>query len=420
MDDHNHDHRSSAGAPPAAQLRLLATLEQLLAIRASGLKGALDEAAQLIAEALAADKVDAFLYDPDSASLVAVGTSDTPLGRRQHQLGLDRLPLANGGRIVAVYQSGAPFHTGHTEEDPDELLGIKRGLGVRSTLAAAIEVGTERNGVLGIVSTQPERFSEEDARFCTAAAGWVGLVAQRAELAEQLAREAATQARRVAADELIEILAHDLRTPLTPAAGYLELLRRRALAEGRERDVAYADQIALAHARLRRMIDALLDAGRLEQGLFALELRPVDLAALVRETVATLRTLEADLTVRGPDELVAEAVDPERLRQALENLVSNALAHAPAGTPVVVEVVEEARAEGSWAVLAVRDAGPGIAPELVPTLFERFARGRGSQGLGLGLYLARGIAEAHKGSLTVESKVGRGTTFQLSLPLGDR
>lgn len=179
----------------------------------------------------------------------------------------------------------------------------------------------------------------------------------------------------------------------------------------------YADQIALAHARLRRLIDDVLDAGRLDQGLLALELRPVDLAGLARETVETLRTPEADLTVRGPRELVAERADPARLQQALENLLSNALAHAPEGTPVVVELAEERRAQGPWAVHAVRDDGPGIAPEVLPTLFERFARGAGSGGLGLGLYLARGIAAAHGGTLEVESRLGAGTTFRLALPL---
>jgi signal transduction histidine kinase len=317
---------------------------------------------------------------------------------------------------VEVYRTGVTYNNGHNADDPTQLRGVWEGMGAQSSLDVVVEVAGARRGVLQVDAARPDAFSAEDQRFLEAVARWVGMVAHRAELSEQVAREAAAQARRVAADELIDILAHDLRTPLTPARGYLDLLRHRALADGREPDVRYADQIALAHARLRRMIDALLDAGRLEQGLFALEVRPVNLAALVEETVETLRTPEADLTVRGPGELVAEQVDPERLRQALENLVSNALAHAE-GTPVVVEVAEEQRAEGAWAVLRVRDAGPGIAPDVLPTLFARFARGTHSSGLGLGLYLARGIAEAHGGTLTVESRLGAGTTFHLALPL---
>ena len=81
-----------------------------------------------------------------------------------------------------------------------------------------------------------------------------------------------------------------------------------------------------------------------------------------------------------------------------------------------MEVDGEEREDGAWALLTVRDSGPGIAPELLPKLFTRFARGEGSQGLGLGLYLARGIAEAHGGTLTVDSTPGKGTRFVLALP----
>lgn len=410
------DTMHSDDTPGAGHGRLLATLERLLTIQALEVKGALDEASTLVAEAMGADKVDAFLHDPSTETLVSVGTSDTPLGHKERRLGLDRLPLANGGRVVAVFHSGASFQTGHTEDDPEDIIGIKRGLGVRSTLAAAIEIAGERRGVLAITSTQPERFSFEDLRFTEAVARWMGLIAHRAALVEQVTQEASEQARRVAADELIAVLAHDLRTPLTPARGYLTLLRRDAQQAGRAQAVRYAEQVGVALDRVQRMIGALLDASRLEQGLFALALQPVDLVALVHEIADTLRTPARPLCVQAPDVLIVEQADPERLRQALENLVGNALGHTPEGVAVVVAVDQETREDRAWAVLRVRDAGPGIAPTLLPTLFERFARGSASTGLGLGLYLARGIAEAHGGPLTVESTVGTGTTFCLSLP----
>src|ERR671929_782781 len=107
--------------PTTEQGRLLATLERLLTIKALEVKSALDEASTLVAEAVGADKVDAFMHDPATETLVAVGTSDTPLGHKQRRLGLDRLPLVNGGRIVTGFQNGAPFHTGHTENDPQGL-----------------------------------------------------------------------------------------------------------------------------------------------------------------------------------------------------------------------------------------------------------------------------------------------------------
>ncbi len=399
------------------QQRLLATLERLLMIQALEVKAALDEASQLVVEALQADKVDVFLHDATIDSLVAMGTSDTPMGRLQHRLGLATVPVANGGYAIDVYQGGESYCTGHADRDPLAPVGVWKHLGARSIMAVPLLVGGARRGVLEIVSAREEQFSADDLRFAQAVAHWVGMVAQRAELAERVAREAAAQARRVAAEELIDVLAHDLRTPLTPARGYLQLLQRSARREGRRDDARYLEQVRLAHERLERMIGDILDAGRLEQGIFALAPQPVDLAALARQTADTLQAPGTPIRVTGPNDLVAERADPERLRQALENLIGNALGHAPAGVPIVVEIEQETRDEGEWAVLSVRDEGPGIAPALLPTLFDRFARGANSTGLGLGLYLARGMAEAHGGTLTVDSRVGAGTTFRLALPL---
>ena len=109
--------------------------------------------------------------------------------------------------------------------------------------------------------------------------------------------------------------------------------------------------------------------------------------------------------------------DADRLRQALENLLGNALRHSPEGMPVIVEVTTERRENTTWAVITVQDAGPGIAPDLLPRLFTRFASGGNTKGLGLGLYLARGIAIAHGGTLTADAIPSKGASFRLALPL---
>src|SRR5215210_2094469 len=103
--------------------RLLTTLQRLLTISTPELRLALDQASTLISEALEADKVDVFIYEAASESLVALGTSDTPMGRRQHELGLDRLPLANAGPPTTFFQAGAPYLTGHAAQDPTQPRG---------------------------------------------------------------------------------------------------------------------------------------------------------------------------------------------------------------------------------------------------------------------------------------------------------
>jgi two-component system OmpR family sensor kinase len=347
----------SGTAPP--QERLLAILERLLELEPTGLQHALESAAQLVAEALGADKVDAFLHDPGIDSLVAVGTSDTPMGRKQHAIGLDRLPLANGGRLVEVFRAGASYRTGRADEDPAELVGMTRGLGVRSTLATPLIVGDEQRGLLAVASATPDQFTEGDLRFLVAAARWVGVIAHRAELTERLAAAAATAARDAAADELIAVVAHDLNNLLAPLKGRLDLLRRRAGILPSEQVVAHAEAAAVAVERLRRFVGTLLDAERLTRGVFAIEPRSVDLASLARDTVEAVAP-GSSVRVQAPAELVVFA-DPERVRQALENLLGNALRYSPPGAAVLVAVASEpcpTDGGGAWAVLTVADRGP--------------------------------------------------------------
>jgi two-component system, OmpR family, sensor kinase len=410
------DNPSLGSANPGRHEQLLTTLVGLLAIQATDPTSALTQAADLVGQTLTAEKVDIFLNDPAIDTLVAVGTSNTPMGRRQIALGLNRLPVSNGGRAAAVFQHGASYISGHVDEDPEELRGVKHALGVRSALIVPLDVDGVRRGVVQVDSAQPDRFSAEDLPFLGAIAHWVGIVLHRAELIARTTRETAEQARRVAADELITILAHDLRGPLTPLKGHADVIRRRAQRDGHAANLQSAEAMLRVVGRLQRMIEDLMDTARLEQGLFTLAPAEADLAALARETAATLRTDSADIVVRAPEELCGE-VDPARIRQALENLLNNARQHSPDGAPIRVEVTAEPRADGRWAVLTVQDAGPGIAPDLLPKLFTRFGGGPRSTGLGLGLYLARGIADAHGGSLTVDTTPGTGARFRLALPL---
>jgi DNA-binding CsgD family transcriptional regulator len=182
------------------------TLELLLALEAVDLDGALDEAAQIVAGALAADKVDAFIYEAQTECLVARGTSDTPMGRKQIALGLNRLPLAHGGRAAAVYRTGECHVDGHVDEDPDELGGIKTSLGVRSAVLCPLVVNGERCGVLSVVSASRERFSEDDVSFVQAVARWLALVMHRAELVQELLGYADLRGRREALTQLMSRL----------------------------------------------------------------------------------------------------------------------------------------------------------------------------------------------------------------------
>jgi signal transduction histidine kinase len=285
-------------------------------------------------------------------------------------------------------------------------------------IVVPLEVAGERRGVVAACSAQPDAFSADDLDFLGAAARWIGELAHRAELVEGAAQSASLQARQRVAEELITVLAHDLRNYLAPLKGRVDIVRLRARREGRERDLVDLDAALRSLNRLQGLIQDLLDVGRLDQGLFTLSVEPVDLVALVQETISMLQSGKTHIELRALDELVAD-VDPRSVRQVIENLISNAVKHSPKGTPVTVEISSEQDhdPERGNAIITVHDEGPGIPGELVPRVFDRFVTGPGSKGLGLGLYLARSIAEAHRGTVTVESAPGQGTTFTLCFPL---
>lgn len=306
------------------QDRLLGVLERMLELPASDPELTLRQVAQLVAEVLSADKVDIFFHEEADDSIVALGTSDTPMGRKQHAIGMDRLPLANGGCTVEVFLSGNSLIMGHADQEPDELTGIKVGLGVKSQIATVFQVHTQHRGVLLAASAKPDFFSEQDLRFLEGVARWVGIVLDRAELTEQMRHEAVEQGQRLAAEELLTIMAHDLRNYLTPMKGRIELIERRARREERMDDVRDARAATHTLNMLERVISDLLDVARLNQGIFVITPHPLNLVDLVQEVVAAFHSSEHPVYVHTPAEVVLYA-DAARIRQLLENLLANAM-----------------------------------------------------------------------------------------------
>jgi two-component system, OmpR family, sensor kinase len=391
-------------------------LQQLLAIDARSVEDALNRSSDLLVRAMGADKIDAFLFSEATDSLVAIGTSNTEMGRRQHELGLDREPLANGGRTVEVYQSGTPYYTPHADQDPGMVPGVVNRLGVRSYLAVPLRPDGEVTGVLAAASSEPDRFSDDERQFFAAVARWVALIARRAELTAELTRVAVADAQRLAAEEMVTVLAHDLGNVLSPIKGRLDVVRRRLVRDDRTDDLDDIELASRSVHRLERMAGELLDVARIEKGLFSLSIEMVDLVGLVDEVVAEYRPMRESITVRLPERLRIQA-DPIRIAQVLNNLLTNAVTHTSPTVPIQVRVGTEDQDGRRWAVVHVHDQGPGIPGAAVEGLFGRFVSGSRSSGLGMGLYLARQIAEAHGGALTAQSAPGRGTSFRLELPL---
>lgn len=406
----------TAAGERAPEPPLFVALTRLLALPVASVRETLVAACEVVASVVETDKVDAFLHDAARDSLVALGTSDSPMSRLQRALGLDHVPLSNGGRAAEVFQTGERYLCDDVQADAGELQGLKEGLKVQSAIAVPIEVQGKRRGVLMVTAAARNKYRWSDLEFLTAVAHWVGVVTHRAELVEEATRVAAERARQRTAEELISVVAHDLRNLIAPLAARLDVLTARAEAEARAADLDELSKASRGVERLARVLSNLLSVERIERGLFDLRPRVVDLVELTRSTAALFATGGQAIEIEAPPQVLARA-DPDALRQALENLLHNAITHSPVGAALSLTIRRDRFDGANWSLVRVRDFGPGIPAELLPTLFDRFALGPKSFGLGLGLYLARSIVQAHGGSLVVEDADGPGACFRLALPM---
>jgi signal transduction histidine kinase/CheY-like chemotaxis protein len=244
--------------------------------------------------------------------------------------------------------------------------------------------------------------------------------------AEQLVREREEELRRQnesleaalrAKDEFLAMLGHELRNPLAPILLAVDLLRQR---HGEASECAVIER-QVKH--LVRLVDDLLDVARLVRGKVTLHKRVIELADVIARGIELAPVLDitrrADLALRVPAEGLPVEVDPERMAQVVSNVLTNAVKYSDPGSPIVVS----ASGSDGRVLLSVRDAGVGIAPELIDRVFELFVQekqtvDRTGGGLGLGLAIVRNIVELHGGLVSAHSAgAGRGTELRVELPL---
>jgi two-component system OmpR family sensor kinase len=300
-----------------------------------------------------------------------------------------------------------------------------RPLGVVEETAAAIAAGDlDRRAPASDPRTEVGSLAHSFNTMVDDLAG--ALAAQQAS--ELAARESAERARASEARmrQFVADAGHELRTPLTSVRGFAELYRIGAVDQGPALDDAMS-RIEAEAARMGVLVDDLLLLARLDQQR-PLEITEVDLVDLVTDAVAAARATAPErvleIHVDGPAVGLTVPGDPLRLRQVVDNLVSNALLYSPADQPVAVRIGAPATADGrpTWATIAVVDHGRGMPPEVAARAFERFyradaARSRADGGSGLGLSIVAAIVAAHGGTVDLQTTVGQGCRITVSLPL---
>ena len=311
------------------------------------------------------------------------------------------------------------FSTDPIRDNPD-LADSYRARNVGAVLAAPITAGERRLGVLTLSAARPPIFTVSDIELAGLIADQAAVILESRALIDHAARVRAREEATRLKEDFLSAAAHDLKTPLTTIVAQAEFLERRATREpNAPADITGIRRVVREGKRLASLVGDLLDATRLEQGRLVGEREPVDLATLAQE-VAMRDTSDPRICQIDASSPVVGVYDRRRVEQLLQNLIENARKYSPDRTPVTVKVWQQ---DGE-ARVAVQDSGIGIPAADLPRIFERFSRAsnvddRRFHGMGLGLFICRGIVEEHGGRIWVESEVGKGSTFHVGLPLAD-
>ncbi len=344
------------------------------------------------------------------AHAASAGNDDSPAGPTE---------LLGGGRRPTATSSGGPARWIRVIPPDRSLPFAIRGALRRSEVP--IRSGTQAVGLLALVRADASRFTHAENQVLALIAASLGAVAQRAELREATTRAEVLRRTDELKSALLAAVSHDLRTPLASIIASAGSLRQPDVQWTEDERRAFVVDIEQEARRLGRIVDNLLDLSRIESGALRPDRGWYDVGALIDDVVGRLRPLtqEHAVDVDVAEDLPPVQLDYVEIDQVLSNLLENAVRHTAPGTRVHVS----ARIQGSDVVIEVADEGPGLDTGSLPHLFDPFVRGPGRRGAprgtGLGLAVARGLVEAHGGTMSASNRAGGGALFRFTLPRGD-
>lgn len=307
----------------------------------------------------------------------------------------------------------------HVMTQVEQLVGADTDrTNLRYSLGLPVHLSGQVFGVLVFIRFGGPVYLPEHIHLAEFVARHVAQLLQRHQLVERIAELEARRRLDMLQDDFISTISHELLTPLGFIKGYTTTLLREDTTWDDETRHEFLSVVDEESDRLRDLIDNLLDSSRLQGGTLRMNFQNIRLEAMLKDISLRARSRNDKLTLNlelKADGLQVQA-DPTRLAQVFDNIMSNAIKYAP-GSPVTIILDRK----DELAVVAICDQGPGIAPQHVERLFQRFYRVPESstviRGTGLGLYICRKIIQAHNGEITAESELGKGTTFKIHLPL---
>jgi signal transduction histidine kinase len=295
-------------------------------------------------------------------------------------------------------------------------------LGLHCRIAAPLLHGPRAFGMISLVRRQPSSFNTQELELVGLLGRLVASAVQNIR-AYEAERNTVEELRRLSAlrADFVSLVSHELRAPMASVVGSAQTLRERWRELNPDQRDSFLALIGNETERLAALIGDVLDTSRIDAGTFTYRFADVDLGALVRDSVAGIALAQDEVSVVSDvhGELPTVRGDRDRLQQVLTNLLDNAVKYSPSGEKVTVSAFRQ----DSRVRIQVSDHGPGVPADQQRVIFEKFGRGHtagspGKPGTGLGLYIARSIAEAHGGVLEVDSGPAPGATFTLVLPVG--
>ncbi|MBV9830329.1 MAG: GHKL domain-containing protein, partial [Marmoricola sp.] len=386
-----------------------------------------NRAAEAVGTTMSADRCDVILVDPrPGAPAAGSWTSPSatlmpaPLTYAELPARLKALMYSAGSRTVQVQIQDV---TTDGRLDPEAAEEISRMLGARAIAAIPVAVAHQLMGWILLQSITPRTWQSRELAICEGLShDLVATLAQAQAFEQQRESVRRLQELDAAKDAFVSTVSHELRTPLTSIVGYLELMTDGGMGDVDPEIGAGLSIIQRNVVRLRALVEDLLTLSAYDAARGPREGRPVDLAAIVAETLQSMRPtiasagLEIDLHLDPTlGDVLGDVMDFERV---MSNLLNNAVKFTHPGGRITVSLSQQRQ----MAVLVVSDTGIGIPAEEQEKLFSRFFRSTLAiedeiQGTGLGLSLVRAVVDSYGGTVGVESEVGRGSTFTVRLPL---